>query len=92
MSGPIDGMSRIRSFKKSLRFELEHGPDNDVPADYATLAIWYQDHPHPAFPPLPDSLGPMEALPPFAIAGLVEAEGLVGVPTPERTGANPVDG
>lgn len=65
-------------FKKSLRFELEHGPDNDVPADYATLAIWYQDHPHSAFPPLPDSLGPMEALPPFAIAGLVEAEGLIG--------------
>ena len=65
-------------FKKSLRLEFQHGPDNDVPADYATLAIWYQDHPHPTFPALPESLGPMEALPPFTIAGLVEAEGLVG--------------
>jgi hypothetical protein len=65
-------------FKKSLRFELEHGPNNDVPADYSTLAIWYQDHPHLPFPALPDSLGPIEALPPFVIAGLIEAEGLAG--------------
>jgi D-arabinan exo alpha-(1,3)/(1,5)-arabinofuranosidase (non-reducing end) len=65
-------------FRKSIRLELEHGPNNDVPADYATLAIWYQDHPHAAFPALPDSLGSMEALPPFAIAGLHEAESLIG--------------
>jgi hypothetical protein len=65
-------------FQKSLRFELEHGPNNDVPADYATLALWYQDHPHASFPALPDSLGPIEALPPYVIAGLIEAEGLAG--------------
>jgi hypothetical protein len=63
-------------FTKSLRFEFQHGPADNVTSDYATLAIWYQTHPHPVFPPLPDELGPVKALPPYAIQGLVEAEQL----------------
>jgi len=63
-------------FTKSLRFEFQHGPADNVTSDYATLAIWYQTHPHPTFPPFPDELGPVEPLPPYLIEGLVEAEQL----------------
>jgi len=66
-------------FTKSLRFEFEHGPENNVPSDYATLAIWYQDHPHPAFPPFPKELGTVEALSPSRIPGMIEGEALAAI-------------
>jgi hypothetical protein len=48
-------------FRKSIRFLLQHGQHgNESIADYATLAIWYQTHPHPKFPPLPTELGSIE--------------------------------
>ncbi len=40
-------------FRDSLRVELEHGHGNEVVADYATVAFWYQAEPHRALPPLP---------------------------------------
>ena len=47
-------------FKKSFTFDIEHGGTNDVPGvEYATVAYWYQSHPHPAFPALPKNLLPM---------------------------------
>ena len=40
-------------FRDSLRVELEHGHGNEVVADYATMAYWYQTEPHRPLPPLP---------------------------------------
>ena len=41
-------------FQDSIRVELEHGHGNEVLADVATVAYWYQTEPHRPFPPLPD--------------------------------------
>ncbi len=41
-------------FHDSIRIELEHGHANEVVADYATVAYWYQTEPH----------APLAALPP----------------------------
>jgi hypothetical protein len=40
-------------FQDSIRVELEHGHGNEVVADFATVAYWYQTEPHDPFPPLP---------------------------------------
>ncbi|MBT8396209.1 MAG: DUF2961 domain-containing protein [Gemmatimonadetes bacterium] len=40
-------------FRDSLRMDLEHGHGNDVVADVATVAYWYQVEPHRPFPDLP---------------------------------------
>jgi len=62
-------------FKKSLRFLLQHGQyRNESVTDYATLAVWYQTHPHPKFPPLPAELGSIEPSAVFQIPGMIEAE------------------
>ncbi len=62
-------------FKKSLKFLLQHGQyQNESVADYATLAVWYQTHPHPKFPPLPAELGSIEPSAAFQIPGMIEAE------------------
>ena len=43
-------------FKKSLLFQIEHGGTNDRPnVEYASVAFWYQTHPHAPFPPLPEN-------------------------------------
>jgi hypothetical protein len=64
-------------FRTSLRFLLQHGQyANESVADYATLALWYQTHPHPKFPPLPANLGAIDPLPPFRVPGMIEGEGL----------------
>lgn len=61
-------------FQKRLRFEIEHGGTNDVPdVEYSSVAFWYQTHPHPSFPPLPDNLTPMTQL---AVPS-IEAESLL---------------
>jgi hypothetical protein len=65
-------------FTRSLRFEFQHGPDDDVPSEYATLALWYQTHPHSAFPPLPELGQSIGTTAPFRIEGAIESEGLIG--------------
>jgi hypothetical protein len=40
-------------FRDSIRVELEHGHGNEVVADYATVAYWYQTEPHDSLPLLP---------------------------------------
>jgi hypothetical protein len=40
-------------FRDSIRLELEHGHGNEVLADMASVAYWYQTEPHVPFPPLP---------------------------------------
>jgi hypothetical protein len=61
-------------FEKSLRFAIEHGPVNDIPGDYSSVAFYYQTHPHAAFPPLPADLLPAEPASVARIAGMIEGE------------------
>lgn len=61
-------------FEKSLKFDIEHGPVNDVRADYSSVAYYYQTHPHPPFPPLPRDLMPVEPDPIPKFPGLIEGE------------------
>jgi hypothetical protein len=41
-------------FNRSLRFTIEHGHNNNLTLDLASVAYWYQTEPHKAFAPLPD--------------------------------------
>ncbi len=40
-------------FKKSLRATIEHGHANHRSDNFFSVAYWYQNEPHAAFPPLP---------------------------------------
>jgi len=55
-------------FAESLRFSIEHGHNNNLTLDLATVAYWYQTEPHKEFPPLPDR----EARKPRPFVGVVE--------------------
>ena len=62
-------------FRHSLRFEIEHGGTNDAPGvEYASVAFWYQTHPHTRFPALPTQLLPLATV----SAPSIEAESLLG--------------
>lgn len=39
-------------FEKNIRVSIEHGHANDRSDDYSSVAYWYQDEPHKAFPPM----------------------------------------
>ncbi|MDX1385454.1 MAG: glycoside hydrolase family 172 protein [Thermoanaerobaculia bacterium] len=39
-------------FEESLRFSIEHGHNNNLTLDIATVAYWYQQEPHRPFPEL----------------------------------------
>ncbi len=41
-------------FDESLRFTIEHGHNNNLTLDLATVAYWYQTGPHKPFPAFPD--------------------------------------
>ena len=65
-------------FTQSIRFDIEHGGKNDAaPADYCSVAFWYQTHPHAKFPPLPTELLPLEPQPLPKVAGIIEGESLL---------------
>lgn len=50
-------------FTRHLLFQIEHGGTNDMPnVQYASVAFWYQTHPHAAFPPLPAELLPLATI------------------------------
>jgi len=40
-------------FRKSIRVTIEMGHANIQANDYSSVAYWYQDEPHAAFPPMP---------------------------------------
>ena len=65
-------------FSERFRFDIEHGGTNDAPGvEYASVAFWYQTHPHAPFPPLPDDLLPLSQVSQPTIEGealLDEAE------------------
>jgi len=44
-------------FDKSLKFSIEHGHNNNLTLDLATVAYWYQMPPLSAQPPVPDKEG-----------------------------------
>lgn len=61
-------------FSQHLRFTIEHGGTNNAPdVEYATVAFWYQTHPHAPFPALPEELLPLRRL----SAPELEAEAMV---------------
>jgi hypothetical protein len=65
-------------FTKSIRFTIEHGAENTVPADYSSVAYYYLAGPSPMPNPLPADLLPSHWEFPnkYAIVGAVEAEDL----------------
>ena len=66
-------------FHRSIKFTIQVGPMDNIPAAYASVAYWYQTQPHPVYPPLPPpaSLLPVRPVAVFAIPGALEARGLV---------------
>lgn len=66
-------------FKKSIDVAIEHGHGNTWPADYSSVAFWYQTEPHAPFPPLPkpEDLLPLVPQPPMKIEGAIEGEDLI---------------
>lgn len=44
-------------FDKSLRFSIEHGHNNNLTLDLATVAYWYQSPPLQKLAPIPDKAG-----------------------------------
>jgi len=64
-------------FEKSIKFAIQHGPVDDVQADYSSVAFYYQTHPHPPFPPLPADLLPTDPTQVARIPGMIEAESLL---------------
>jgi hypothetical protein len=44
-------------FTRSIRVEIEHGPQNDHETDYSSVAYFYQTEPHAPFAPLPTDPG-----------------------------------
>jgi hypothetical protein len=69
-------------FTQSLTFQIEHGGVNDAPpADYCSVAFWYQTHPRAPLTPLPAYLLPLPEVPVFRIPGILEGEGLIDTAT-----------
>lgn len=65
-------------FTKSFRFDIEHGGTNDAPnVEYTSVAYWYQTHPRPAFPALPQDLMPRA----LSMKPTLEAESLLASAT-----------
>jgi hypothetical protein len=67
-------------FRKSIKVTIEHGHGSTWPADYSSVAFWYQSEPHAPFPSLPadpKDLLPITPLPPMKIEGAIEAEDLL---------------
>ena len=65
-------------FKKSIRFTIQVGAEDNYKAAYSSVAYWYQAAPQRAFSPLPPaaSLLPVPAPPPFLIPGAIEGQTL----------------
>jgi hypothetical protein len=61
-------------FRERLLFHIEHGGTNDAAGvEYASVAFWYQTHPHAPFPRLPTQLMPLARI----AAPTIEAESLL---------------
>ncbi len=63
-------------FKKSIRFTIEHGTNNECTADYSSVAYYYLAGPTPKGPALPENLLPTIPPEPFKIQGAIEGEDL----------------
>jgi hypothetical protein len=65
-------------FKRSLRFTIEHGHNNEVETDYSSVAYWYQT-PAKGVANLPPPEERMAYIPPppMVLDGMIEGEGLI---------------
>jgi hypothetical protein len=63
-------------FTKSIKVGIEHGAVNDEPADYSSLAYWYQQEPHQPFT-LPDDRNPRPKFMVYQIKNIIEAESIL---------------
>ncbi|MDZ7337794.1 MAG: DUF2961 domain-containing protein [candidate division KSB1 bacterium] len=78
-------------FRRSLLVTIEHGHGNEVPADYSSVAYWYQKEPHKVFPPMP----PPKARIPLRVvvpSGGLEAEELSAMVVRTDSGRLVVEG
>jgi len=57
-------------FSSSILVTVDHGMDNVVAADYASVAYWYQAEPHPPYPPLPS---PQDRRPAFPRSNVAQS-------------------
>jgi hypothetical protein len=66
-------------FKKSILMTIQVGAEDNFPADYSSVAYWYQTQPHPVYPPLPDAaaLLPHPRPPIFAIPDAIPGVSLI---------------
>ena len=65
-------------FKKSIRFTIQVGTEDNCKAAYSSVAYWYQAGPQRAFSPLPPAaaLLPVKPPAPFLIPGAIEGQAL----------------
>jgi hypothetical protein len=71
LNGPWGGKNQMYHFyvnepvifHKSIRVTIEHGHNNNFENDYTSTALWYQDEPHKAFPPMPAAKDRLPAWP-----------------------------
>jgi hypothetical protein len=80
-------------FRKSLKFTIEHGHDNNFENDYTSTAFWYQDEQHKPLPPLPPAAERVPTWPP-GVADAIECETYLRlqVATPVSRGIVPLSG
>lgn len=79
-------------FKKSIRFTIQAGSEDNAHVDYSSVAYWYQTQPHPVYPKLPPAtdLLPVKLAPPpppkptIKIPNAIKGESLI--PTAKSTG------
>jgi hypothetical protein len=62
-------------FNESLRVTVDHGFENQVMGDYASVAYWYQREPHRPFPQLPETVARLPASPSLNIIQAILALG-----------------
>jgi len=66
------------TFDRSIRVTLDHGYDNGLAADYASVSYWYQEEPHRPFGPLP---GAVERRPRSPFGNVGQAALALALPT-----------
>jgi hypothetical protein len=65
-------------YRKSIKVTIEHGTNNDVEADYSSVAYYYESGRAPARPDLPKDLLPGTLPEAKKISGAIEGEDLIG--------------
>jgi len=64
-------------FYQSLHVTIDHGFENQLTCDYASVAYWYQQEPHQPYPPLPNAAARQPA---STMANVTQVALAVGMP------------